>query len=320
MGAFKFTALTFLLVGWTTLARAQPLKTAVTVEASSEALDCPRSAALLSAVERILERSLENVSAADASVKVQVQFFKEAEDYRARLILKGKQSGERQLSDSSADCAPLAEAVSVTMALFFDQEFPADPAAATPEQESVPQEESKSASPETVASHPIVRAQAVMGAAFGMGAQPSALFGGEVNMAFAGLQFGAGFAGTLPSQVSLEPGSVRINLLFASLHACYVWGERWAIGPCVSAGVGRMRGSGVGYEQEASETLWWTALGPAFVFRGPFGASERFFWGGSGVLWIPTQSQVFSVENVGTAWESPAIQGTVSGNLGVRLW
>ncbi len=320
MGAFKFTVLTFLLLGWTTVARAQPLKTAVTVEASAEALDCPQGAALLSAVELILERSLENVSAAEASVKVEVQFFKEADEYRARLILNGKQSGERQLSDSSADCAPLAEAVGVTIALFFDQEFLADPAAATPEEEPAPQAEANSPSLETAPSHPIVRAQTVMGAAFGLGAKPSALLGGEVNIAFGGLQFGAGFAGTLPSEVSLEPGSVRINLLFASLHACYVWGERWAIGPCAFAGVGRMRGSGVGYEQEASENLWWTALGPAFVFRGPFGASERFFWGASGGLWIPTQSQVFSVENVGTAWESPAIQGTLSGNFGVRLW
>lgn len=160
----------------------------------------------------------------------------------------------------------------------------------------------------------------MMGVALGMGAQPSALLGGEVNVAFGRVQLGASAEAVTPSSVRLGPGSVSTKLLFATLHGCFLWGKRWALGPCAFLGGGLVRGTGRGYEQEASEALWWTALGPGFVFRGPLGGSERFFWGARGVLWIPTQSQQFSVENVGTAWESPAIQGTFVGNVGVRLW
>jgi hypothetical protein len=325
VGVFKVIALFLLLLGWTGMARAQVarsqvLSVAVTVEASSEALDCPPSAQLLSAVELILERPLENVAAADAPVSVEVHFSHVAEEYRARLVFRGKTNGERQLSDSSPDCAALAEAVSVTMALFFDQEIPKGAS----EQKRADHEADKAKAAPPVNAEtttpPRVRAQGLVGAAFGLGAKSSAILGGETSVAFDGLQVGASFEATTPTEVSLEPGQVRTSLLMVSLHGCFMWGQRWALGPCAYLGGGLMRGTGIGYEQEAKKSLWWTALGPGFSFRGPLGASDRFFWGARGVLWIPTQTQVFSVENVGVAWQSAPLQGTLSATLGARIW
>lgn len=300
-------------------ASARPLVAAVQVERSPEASDCPDRRQLSDAVEVILERPLEEIAPADAEVRVHVSFDKEGQEYRARLSLRGSKSGERTLSDSSSDCAPLAEAVSVAMALFLDQELPEEQGESAP-QEPAPQEPAPLDNKARTGTPLSFSVLASGGVAFGLAPETAPYFQGGLRLARGLFRLDSSFGATLPTTAELPPGQVRVSGMFGSVRACAVWGTRWAVGPCAALGLGRLRGVGEGYEDVSRTSLWWTAVGPGLLLQGPLGAGEgRSFWGVDGVLWLPTLSQTFQVENVGFAWESPPVQGTICFTLGVRL-
>jgi hypothetical protein len=291
---------------------ATPLDAAVEVERTALAGDCPGREELSAAVERILERPIHETETSEGVVRVIVQFKKEASKYQAHLQLRGSKSGERTLTDSSDDCQPLAEAVSVAMALFLDQELPEVP-------EKIPPEP---AVERTAPERPLaLRAAFGTGIAAGLGSGLSPVFEVELSLAVGGFLLETGLGGTATTSQELEPGRVRTQLVFASVRGCYLFGDLWRFGPCAAFGMGSLRGRGIGYEANASQSLWWTALGPGLVLQRRLGpSSSRIFGGARGDLWIPTQSQSFRVDNVGAAWESPAVQGAVLGFVGVRLW
>jgi hypothetical protein len=310
-------------------AAAAALSATLTVERSERAGDCPDAPALTRQVEHILQRALKT-DPASAELEVQVRFSWSRDQYWADVVSRGPKPGERVLRDRGQSCAALAEAVSVAIALLLDRELasrvsgadeqrlPSDAAAPKPPALAKPVSNAERASQRAPASLEL-RAALEAGGALGLVGKSSALLAEELGVRFqSGIVLDAGFSAVLPRTMPFGEGSVRTTLLFGTARACYAWGERFRVGPCASFGIGQLRGVGIGYPSVASQNLTWTAFGAGAVAEGPMW--ERVFWGISGTLWLPSQRSSFSVQNVGTAWESSPVGGALALRLGFRIW
>jgi hypothetical protein len=316
------------------LAAATPLGATLVVDRSERASDCPDEPELTRQVERILQRPLKSDSG-EASLEVQVSFTWSREQYFADVLSRGPKPGERVLHDRGQSCAALAEAVSVAIALLLDKELearasggdqassPAVASRAEPQKNAADRARDEIAESNRASARGAdalqLRATLGGGAVSGLVGQSSALLSEELGLRIQhGFIFDAGFSAVLPGTTSYGAGSVRATLLFGSARACYVWGETFSIGPCASFGVGRLRGVGIGYASTTSQDLTWSAAGVGAVAEGPVWG--RVFWAVSGTLWLPTRRSSFSVQNVGTAWESHTAGGALGLGLGFRIF
>ncbi len=307
---------------------AAPLGAEIQVERSPSAADCPSAVELTSAVERILQRSLDSEPSAEATLQVSVRFAVTGEEYSAQVRSLGAKPGERSLHDRGHGCSALGQAVSVAIALLLDKELAPrepEPAPAAPAQPApkiaTPADQAAALDTERAVGRPRLelRESLAGGYAVGFVGPGSALLSEQVGVrALRSWIFDAGFNAVLPGTTHYGVGSVRSTLLFASLRACYAWGERVSVGPCALLGVGRLRGVGIGYAQVESQDLLWTAVGVGLIAEGPVWG--RVFWSLSGEGWLPTRRSTFSVQNAGTAWESSVLAGSISGRLGFRIW
>ena len=295
------------------------------VESAPEASQCPDSTTLTENVERILQRPLRG-GTPEGTLEVAVRFSATHDEYSAEVRSLGPKPGERRLKDHGQSCAALGEAVSVAIALLLDtdlarRETEVSRAAAPP---TAPE-----ASPPTPTPKPIARAEDEdtlelraafeAGAASGLAGPSTALLSEHLGVRLQHrLTLDAGFNAVLPSTARFDVGAVRTTLLFASLRACYTWGQRFSVGPCAWLGLGRLRGVGLDYATVQSQNLLWTALGAGVVAEGPVWG--RVFWGLSGNVWVPTRRSTFSVENSGVAWGSSSIGATLEIRLGFRIW
>ncbi len=305
--------------------RGAPLGAAIEVEHADGASDCPSSAELTGHIEQILHRSL--TSDTGEALRVSVRFLASADGYSAEVHSLGAKPGERTLADRGPSCSALAEAVSVAIALLLDKELGQDPVEAPPPAPAEPAAPAAhvSATVEPAARRTgaptsyALRASLEGGLALGLvdGSRP--LLSEQVGLRLRqGWLFDAGFNAVLPGTTHFGQGELRATLLFASLRGCFTWGKRSLIGPCALLGAGRLRGVGFDYSTVASHDLLWTALGVGGVFEAPVGG--RLFCGLAGSLWLPTRRSTFSVENLGIAWKSSLVAGSVSARLGFRIW
>ena len=85
---------------------------------SPAATDCPLAGELRTAVERIVQRSI--ASSPGDRLIVDVQFLRGDSGFEAVVRLAGAKQGERRLTDTGGSCAPLEQAVAVTLALLVD--------------------------------------------------------------------------------------------------------------------------------------------------------------------------------------------------------
>ncbi len=312
-------------------AAAAPLGASLAVERSERANDCPDAPALTQRVERILQRSLAQGSSAE-KLEVRVHFDFNRDEYFAQVQSLGAKPGERSLHDRGSSCAALAQAVSVAIALLLDKEL--ENRAPGSESEAPPSAPAKTSPPATLqaeaqsdvgrsgahrAGAPFeLRASLEGGAASGLVGQTSPLLSEQLGVRLQRLIFDAGFNAALPAMTNYEPGSLRTTLFFGSARACFVWGERFSVGPCAAFGVGRLQGVGIGYQDPATRNLTWTAFAAGLVAEGPVWG--RVFWGATGSLWLPTRRSSFSVQNAGTAWQSQQFSESLALRVGFRIY
>ncbi|MEO8905405.1 MAG: hypothetical protein ABI488_23065 [Polyangiaceae bacterium] len=305
---------------------AAPLGAEIQVEREPNASDCPRSAELTRAVEHILQRSLGTANA-DDTLQVRVLFAVNGDEYAAQVRSLSAKPGERALRDRGHGCSALGQAVSVAIALLLDKELEprapdpapaklAPPAPKTPSNTEGAPPDSASAQGQTQIE---LRESLASGYAAGFVGPGALLLAEEIGVRVRRRWVvDAGFNAVLPGTTDYGAGSVRNTLLFASLRACYTWGDSVSVGPCALLGLGRLRGVGIGYPQAQAQDLLWTAAGLGLIAQGPVWG--RVFWSLSGEGWAPTRRSSFSVQNRGTAWVSSALAGAVSGQLGFRIW
>jgi len=207
----------------------------------------------------------------------------------ARIELSGPgESGHQEIA-GAADCAGLASAVIVAIALAIDplaherseestgavspertapaQEQPARPAPTTPAI-ARPPEQPRRPSPRT---SPRVRTTG--GVAINLGSQPGAAFGTALGLELAWRRFTTGleWQSFLPTAVASESGArARASMTRGVLVAC---GTIGSLEPCAFVSAGAVRGTGAeGTANARSDVTWYRSVGARAATRLPLGS------------------------------------------------
>ena len=301
---------------------ASPPNLAVSVNAADGAHDCADRSQLVEKIQKTWPRVAVVPRCDPECLQVFVQFKRIEQHYQAKLEFRGLKPGERLLSDDNHDCTALEDAVAVAIGLLLDSELDPSRAAAQPSAEH--------AAPTLKISHGSIElgppapsrsfwsGSLQLGGEFGMGVVPATSLGlALARQSRGGWRLQTTALVWLPTTTTYANGQVDVSLLAGTLAVCRLWGKSWQLGPCVAAGAGRWHGTGRGYSESLAANLRWTAGGGALLFEGPIG--RQLTLGLEGSAWLPTSQARFSVEPLGTAWNSPHIWIGLATRLGVRF-
>jgi len=300
---------------------AAPLSLEITTERSEAAPDCADDARLLGKVEKMLQRALGARGPESDVIRVHVKFDRIKDEYRAELEFKGPKPGERALSDRSDHCEPLEDAAAVAVALLLDTELERRVREAH-EVERVVQTIQ-------ITRHEIVpRARAPRAAMLALGVEGGVRSGlsSSVSPGFAldvgtravrGWLFESSGALAPPMTARYGVGEVTVSLTSVGLRACRLWGNEWELGPCASLALGRLHGSGSGYDESFSSNLFWSAGGASMLLQRVI--AGRWDIGLHAVAWAALRKQSFEIDGLGTAWRSSTFSTEWAARLGVRF-
>jgi hypothetical protein len=309
---------------------AQPAvaRSSLVVTRGEGADDCPDAANLAEQVQRLSGASgisAEPLSGAPSDTWIQVAIVHNFGGYRAEINAGGLHHGSRSLEDLGPGCASLADAITITIAIFLDPYVsaaaprPATTAPATPTPLSV-QRKREPSLPE----HPWrqrLTLDLAGGASLNVLEHTEPLLTARVGWR-AAERWSLAVGGTFlfPDSVGKQAGTVELGLSYVTLMGCAralgsADGAR--VDWCGAMQLGSLRGSGHGYENTLSERAWWAAVavGPEIIF--PFTPWLAWSLGAFGV--VPLVRQEFDVELAGersSAFRSPAVAAQLT--LGVR--
>ena len=283
-------------------APAAPLGAELSVVRAPEAGDCPSSGELQAAIERIVQRPV--VSASGERLVADVRFQRGESGFAALVRLEGAKQGERRLTDTGGSCAPLAQAVAVTLALLVD--LGPEPPAPSPVRSPKP------------GSHGDL--WICSGGGLGLSAAPALALGGGAAVSWARWSLRGSGGTVLPREAELAPGSVRVGLARGELVLCraLTGGPRAQLDACAGGSAGWLSGHGQGYPVSMNAGLVWAAAEAAVRIGGVLGG--HWVWGVEGQLLAPFRRYTFSVENAGVAYRSSPVAGLLQLQLGARLW
>jgi hypothetical protein len=285
-------------------APAAPVAIDVEVARTPAAADCPTPDEMHAAVEHIVGRRLDGATA--PHLRATVEFQRDAAGFAAIVLLSGAKTGERRLTDTGSTCAPLAQAVAVTIAVLVD--LGSEPAVAPP-----------TGSPQPAAG---TRGEFWLAGAgdVGLVAEATTAFGGGMAVAWERWSLRGSGEAVVPREAHLAPGGVSVGLLRGQVLLCHdlARGRRAELGGCAGGSAGWLYGHGHGYPVSADAGFAWAAGSAALRVGGGFGG--RFVWGIEAGLLAPLVRHTFSVENAGVAYRSSALAGVAQLQVGARLW
>jgi hypothetical protein len=303
------------------LVGAVPLSLRITTERTESASDCADRDELYRKVRQVSQRALVTEQPAQNSVLVTARFDKRGEEYLAELRFGGAKPGERRFRDRGSDCRSLEDAIAVAIVLLLDTEIEQRERALEVVRHSEP---TISLTSGEVRVRGLTRADtegtvAIKGGPlWGATETTAASFALELGLRLrSAWQFEVGAWALWPRTVSYGKGEVTVSLVSAEVRGCRTWGEVLLFGACVAPALGRLHGTGRGFDESASANLVWVAVGGAVTLEVPLG--RRWFGGLEGAAWVPLSHQTLSVTNLGTAWNSAAIWGGLAARLGVRF-
>jgi len=295
-------------------ARAEPLPIGLSVSLSAAARECPDRDGLGALVEQVARRPLVATATAGVpGIEAEIAFDRTAGRFSATVRLRGAKPGERELTDTGPSCAPLAQAVAITLVLLADH-GPEPTALALP-------------SPAAEVSVPPASAWRAgrMSAAGGAGLGLVSTVAGTLSVGLsAERRSGWGLAGDVffvaPQRTALPPGEVRVWLLAAEAALCRAVGDsrRTFFALCAGGAAGYLAGQGFGYPTSGSTGFPWFAVSTRAALGGPI--AGRLRWLVQAELLVPLFRQSFSIDNLGTAWESRAVGGRLELGAEVSLW
>jgi len=299
-------------VGAVALARAEPLPIGLVVSRGATAQGCPDRTELAALVEQVARRPHLAGATSSVAIEAEVGFERTSDLLRAKVRLGGAKTGERELTDTGPSCAPLAQAVAITLVLLADHgpEAPAV-AAASAATESVPPPSAWRAG----------RVSAVGGTGLGLVSTVAGTI--SVGM-FAERRSDWGLAGNVffvaPRRTSLSPGEVRVWLLAAEAHLCRAAGgdHRTSLAVCAGGAGGYLAAQGVGYPTSRATGFPWFAASARLALGGPI--AGRLRWLAQAELLVPLRRQSFSIDALGTAWESRPVGGRLELGAELSLW
>lgn len=195
--------------------------------------------------------------------------------YTAFLQTHGRQQGSRTLSDVSGNCASLADAVAVTLALLLD---PGEPSP-TP----FPVRERSEPRPSPIPNPRRRRYAFTLGGGIGLRLLAEAAswgaLGAETEIG-SQLRIGIGGATVLPQRVEYLQGYTQLGLSWGYARVCAVAIRSRSgleLSLCASPMLGALSGSGKRYDFSARKRWLWAALAGGPQLSGPF-ASPAFWW------------------------------------------
>jgi hypothetical protein len=251
-------------------------------------------------------------AASSAAIEAEIAFDRTVERLRAKVRLGGAKTGERELTDTGPSCAPLAQSVAITLVLLADH-GPESPMVSAPSaaMESVPPPSAWRAG----------RVSAVGGTGLGLVSTVAGTL--SVGM-FAERRSGWGLAGGVffvaPRRTSFPPGEVRVWLLAAEAQLCRAAGgdHRMSLAACVGGAGGYLAAQGFGYPTSRATGFPWFAANARLALGGPI--VGRLRWLAQAEVLVPLRRQTFSIDALGTAWESRPVGGRLELGAELSLW
>jgi hypothetical protein len=272
------------------------------VQKRPDAADCPDAAALTRSVSALGTPS----GQPSGSLRIEVVFEREEAAYAATIRSFGRKPGVRRLVTHGKTCEPLADAVSVALAVLLDLIAPPDPAKLTP---SFPATREAEPQPPFV-----LTAGLRAGVSYGVLASGiSGVFSGTLRLSRERFELlGSGFWSTRRSE-TFGPGSVKLGLWGGGLDACFRLGSsslaRVGFLPCAGLRLGRLSGEGTDFDRNYKGTQNWVALSASGSARLPLTRRWAFIAGLSAI--VPLGRHTFSVSNPAADFSSAAETGPV---------
>jgi hypothetical protein len=331
-----FRVLPFLLA-FGTGAAAGPVRSGeVRVLRSERALECPPEDELVRAA---LALGTAPVQPAGEPVSIVVVFDGDGSSLRALVSARGSKTGERELETEGADCAKLAEAVAVVVAVLLDlvppdtvasselpREEPPEPPPPLPAPPPAP-EPMPAPRPARVVVPPRVPARTEPlvpwlrgegGLAVGLlGGVVSPWLGGAAGVRLGRWQLGLGGAWVGPRDVPFDPvPGTRIDLALAygRGEGCLWFADAlrrdWDIGVCAEFAAGVLTGAGRGFDNPETRHELWLAAGPRADLR--VGLSRALSLRLAVAALVTLGRRTFVVRGYGDAFETPPVSGVLS--------
>jgi len=223
------------------------------VDSSPSAYDCPDAATLAQ-----LAIALGSPPATPGeALRLGVHFQRGAEGYVAVIEASGRKQGTRELQNSSTTCAPLAQAVSVVLAVLTDLIPPSDDVPAL-----IPPPRPAPAAPPPERPLLTFAAGPDFGIVYGLvGRAATATTAVKVRVRYEAAELELGALWSTPHYESVPPGIVSLSLLAETALGCLWLGgdSRVTVGGCVGLGLGSMLGAGSGYDHNGNASAVWAA-------------------------------------------------------------
>lgn len=317
-----------LVLVWASAARSQVLpappgvgRATLVVTRGAGAEDCPAADGFLERVAAITGGDrLQTDSRAGSDTWVYLELTHDLGKYSAIVQTRGRQQGSRTLSDVSASCASLADAVAVTLAVLLDAGPPSVAREINPTP-VVPRVEPKSRPERTD-----LRFATLLGGGVGLGllAKPAPWGTGGVEAALgARVRLGLGAGVASPQRVHYLQGYTDLNLAWAYARACALALRTKAdleLTFCVSPMLGVLSGSGKRYDFSSTKRWSWFVLAGGPQISGPL-ASPSFWWL-SATLMAPLTLRGFQVTVDGKPHDTfvmSKVAATASLGMGVHF-
>jgi hypothetical protein len=295
------------------------------VERHAGTEQCPEQTSLGPRVLQLL-----NEPADGELPRVRIVLSRDGDSLNAHISMTGNRSGQRQLSAPASSCEELAEALVVALALMLDPSLPGMQSEPATEPVSVELDVAERASahetlPSARRSPDVGQDAAVIDE---QGREKNAALSWHVSAGLSGGQaldgvtvgvllgaelgydrwYTAAYGFALVREAALGRGTTSLSLIGAQARAGGYWlgdsnSVRWGGGAVF--GAASLNAVAEGYAQSSSASRPWLALGVATVVS----SSRAQSWGYrmSLAALAPLLHETFTVENVGRAYETPAI-------------
>lgn len=301
------------------VARAQATAATLVVTRGPGAEDCPTAEGLAEQVRAISAgRALQTNLQQPSATWVYLELSHDLGRYTAFLQTRGRQQGSRTLSDVSANCASLSDAVAVTLALLLDEGQPPSPA--TPG--SALREPSSTPRPSRRETHHALSLGG--GATLGLLAEtaPAASAGFDTWLG-PHLRLGIGAGGTLPQRVQYLQGYTELRLSWGYARACALAARTRSgleLSFCAAPLLGALSGAGKRYDFSAKKRWLWAALAGGPEITGPL--SLPSFWWASVMAIAPLTLRGFAITVDGERHDTfvvKSVAAIASLGIGVRF-
>ena len=298
----------------------------VVLTRAAGAEDCPDESAVATELSRRLGASGDR---GHKPALVEVRLSRDADRYSATIRVEGENAGVRVLQAVGPTCKPLSDALLVALLVLFDASVALDePSPAPVSGPPVPPK-----APDSPASSPPPRASRSVGAGPELWISAGGAATHGLPLGFGGAVFGdvdarldrwdlAAGAYWAPEQsVAFPPGKVLLRSWGGLARACYTLTPRAVsarVSGCAWGVLSALHGGGSGFDSTTTTDRVWGLGGLGVDLAVP--VSSAVALGVQGVMLVAVHREAFSVDGIGTAYETDPIAGWLGADLRVRIW